>query len=73
MSSKTVRQGAEEGGKRKEAKLLQEDAGYSSGTWTVVRTPFSCSVPDLGLVVCTHSSSDYVSLPADAHVGSLIS
>lgn len=73
MSSKTVKQGAEEGGRRKEAKLLQVDAGYSSGTWTVVRTPFSCSVPDLGLVVRTHSSSDYVSLSADAHVGSLIS
>lgn len=73
MSSETVRQGAEEGRRRKEAKLLQEDAGYSSGTWTVVRSPFSCSIPDLGLVVCTHSSADYVSSPADAHVGSLIS
>lgn len=67
-----VRQGAEERGRRK-AELLQEEAGYSSGTWAGVRTPFSCSIPDLGLVVSTHSGSDYVSSPADAHVGSLIS
>ena len=73
-NSGVVKEGAEERVRRKEAVLLKEEAQCSPRiAWAGVGTPLSSSVPDLGLVICKHSGSDSVSLPADAHVRSLIS